>query len=347
MFQSISVYIVFKLIFSLLAFQPDVQSSAGDNIELLYSGLPPWGDSYYTAKISCGDIDGYDGEELVITDDYNTFQVLRWDPITRTFYQKWLNDPVFETSRINKIFIIPKSNRDDSRIIFVDSINNLKVFVWLNYLAKEETAIRITNKPTFQSWLNFGVGKFSNTRKGWEVVSMASKSIDLPGYSFNFQILRTGHINNGYHPSTTYFLPFVHKQPKLFFIKDFNNRAEGLVIASYNEGKQPSIKLTYITPDFNRCTFYTLHTTSREKIGWIGRLYAKSPVFLTALLKNEKTGDKLRLYKLDKDIKHIRDINIPPNVSSWEFADIDNDKFRELILLDFMGYLYVYHLKID
>lgn len=337
-------YLSFLLAFSGFSLQ-EGSNSLNDKFEILYSGMPPWGDSYYTAKIACGEIDGYNGEELVITDDYGTFQVLGWDSVNQTLYQKWLSDPVFESHKINKIFLIPQPNTHSAYIVSSDSANNLRTFKWINYLVEEGKYLRLKKSPTFQSSMNFIIGKFSTTHKGWEIASMTTKTLEFADYSIPFQILRTGYFLDDFHPTSSYLLSSKYKQPKLFIVNGFGSQVHGLVVASYINDKKTSMRITHISSNFKSCKDYDFYVEAREKIGWIGKITKDSPVYITTLVKNEGFSDRIRFYIVGNQILYAFQARMPSDISSWVLGDIDDDGLRELITLDFMGQLHIFRLR--
>ena len=310
---------------------------------LLFKGSLPSGDIYYTSVMACGEIDGTGGEEIVITDDYGCFEILDWEPKSKSFRQKWLSDPIFETNKARRIFIPNTRAGYDTYIIFLDSSNNLIIYKWFDYITIKEPTIYLSRNPEFLRFSDFTIGEFASGYHEWEMALIASKAVYLTSSPINLGYLKIGTFKPRFTAITSKVIFNFDGKPKLYVDHGFGG-SQGLLIVpkSIIEGKL--CRVLYTLPPFNECKEYYFACKKGEKIGWVGKIQNNSPEYMSTYTRNERGSSSIKFFRLGDQLEYTFSVPVPSNVSSWELCDLDADSLRELVVLDFLGTLYVYDL---
>jgi len=313
-------------------------------VEILYKGPPPSGDIYYTAVMASGEIDGTDGEELIITDDYGSFKILDWDTQTRTFHQKWLSDPIFQTNRVKRIFVPNTRPGYDVFIIFLDSSNNLIIYKWLDYIVVREPTIYSSRNPDITDYDDFVIGEFAPGYRGWEIALVMSRNLNFTGNPFNLGYLKIGNFKPKLQTILSRMVLNLGDNPGLNIVCGFDG-SQGLVIMPKAESGQKSCRILYTAPPFNEYMEYFFACKKGEKIGWTGMIQNGGTSYVSTYVREEKGNSLIKFYSVSQRLKYSFAISVPDNVSSWVMSDVDADGTRELVILDFMGILHVYKLN--
>jgi hypothetical protein len=323
----------------------NVAISATHSEELLFEGLPPSGEQYYTACLECSNVDGYPGAELVITDDFGAFQILAWNPETKGFTENWFSDRVFELNRVKKIFLPYNCAKDESFIVFIDTADDLRIFHWREYIVTEIGLIHLSSLRNYSSISDFLIADFLPKISGWELLTLQTYLKTFNRQEFSIGFLNVGQFNPGFTNIKTSTFLGLKSNSKLFLDHHKCPYAHGVIVVSKSD--EPGNKfIIYWTKD----PLATLRQSKidlepRAKIGWIGEIDNSGNSYLTCFIRSEDKTSRIQFHKIARETSLSFEVEVPLNTSKWVLGDIDGDGLRELIVLDFLGKLYVYDLK--
>ncbi len=331
--------------FSILLCLLIASSVHASEVTLIYSDTPPGGDQYYTASIACSNLDGNPGDELVLTDDFGAFQVLSWDDVNLKFIERWVSDPVFEIHRIKNIYLPPVFGKDNAFLVFLDTVNDLHIFQWMEYIVSDVGVIHFDSAPGSIWVKDFTAGEFSSELTGWEVITLRTDSILFDGISFTYGIINTGHFKPELRQRSAAVILNIEEESHLEIIHCMDDKTQGLLLVSDNPTSEGfySIQKTY--PPFDKYKEFKLQADDIEKIGWTGQIDNSEISYLTYLIRQDDSDSKICFFRLDDNPATVFYVAVPSNTSKWVLGDIDSDGTRELIVLDFHGIISVYDLS--
>jgi hypothetical protein len=323
----------------------NVTVSASLGGQLLFEGLPPSGEQYYTASLECSNVDGYPGAELVITDDFGAFQILAWDPESGNFKENWVSDRVFETNRVKKIFLPYNCAKDESIIVFIDTADDLRIFHWREYIVTEIGIIHLSSLRNYSSISDFLIADFLPKISGWELLTLQTYIQTLNRMEFPIGFLNVGQFNPGFTSIKTSTFFGLKSNSQLFLDHHKCPDAHGVIVVS--KSSEPGNKFTiFWTKDpISTLRQSKLSLEQRAKIGWIGEIDTSGNSYLTCFIRSEDKTSRIQFHKIARETSLAFEVEVPLNTSKWVLGDIDGNGLRELIVLDFLGKLYVYDLK--
>ena len=310
--------------------------------DILFSGTPPAGDKYYTASIACSNLDGIPGDEIIITDDFGSFQILKWNILTSDFTEDWVSDPVFETSRVKEIFALNIPGKNPF-LIFRDSANNLRLFNKQRYVIKDVGEIFFDGIPASNRINDFAVGEFNVKNEGWELVTLRCGSVNFGLKRISFGILNTGHFTPELHQQSSNVLFNINSESNLEVEHFFSDKSHGLLIIPNTIENEIVVHRT--SPPFNSYSIIEITDTSKSQFGWAGQIRKSGNSYLTAFIRDEDSLSRISFFNLDAVDSESIQITIPSNSSKWVLADLDGDDLRELVVLDFLSNLHIYDLS--
>lgn len=323
----------------------NVTISATQSEELLFEGLPPSGDQYYTACLECSNVDGYPGAELVITDDFGAFQILAWDPETRSFSENWFSDRVFELNRVKKIFLPYNCAKDESFIVFIDTADDLRIFHWREYIVTEIGLIHLSSLRNYSLISDFLIADFLPKISGWELLTFQTyfKTFNRKDYSIG--LLNAGQFNPGFTSIKTSTFLGLKSNSKLFLDHHKCPYPHGVVVVSKSNESGNVYTIFWTKDPLVTLRQSKINLDKRAKIGWIGEIDNSGNSYLTCFIRSEDKNSRIQFHKIARETSLAFEVEVPLNTSKWVLGDIDGDGMRELIVLDFLGKLYVYDLK--
>ncbi len=312
---------------------------------LIYSGTPPAGEQYYTACIACSNLDGNPGDELVITDDYAAFQILSWDSKNMEFVERWVSNPEFEIHRVKNIFIPHVSSNENAFLLFLNTVDDLHLFQWMEYMVSDVDVIHINGAPGNEWVKDFTAGEFILKLSGWEMITLRCGSISFGEISFTYGILNTGNFTPELRQHAAAILFNIERESHLEIDHYMDDELQGLLIVSDNPASDGHYRIHKTYPPFNKYRQFRLPANNVEKIGWSGQIDKSGSSYLTYFVRSEDADSKIHFFKMDDNPATVFDVSVPSNTSKWVLGDIDGDGTRELIVLDFLGKLSVFDLS--
>jgi len=315
------------------------------DVSLIYCDTPPAGEQYYTACIACSNLDGNPGDELVLSDDYGAYQILSWDSINMEFIEKWVSNPEFEIHRVIKIFLPPVSSNESAFLVFLDTLDDLHLFQWMEYMVSDVGVIHFNSTPGNEWVKDFTAGEFSSKLSGWEMITLRCGSIAFDGISFTYGILNTGNFTPELRQHAAAILFNIEKESHLEIDHYMGDKPQGLLIVSDNPASDGHYRIHKTYPPFNKYRQFRLPANNVEKIGWAGQIDKSGISYLTYFVRSEDADSKISFFRMDDNPATIFDVSVPSNTSKWVLGDINGDGTRELIVLDFLGKLSVFDLS--
>ncbi|MFH1515307.1 MAG: hypothetical protein ABIG42_07590 [bacterium] len=335
-------FLFFSCFIALLACQTTPAFSS--NAKILYSGTPPAGENYFAASIACANLDDIPGDEIILTDDFGSFQILKWDSVKRKFTEEWVSDPVFETCRIKEIFALNISGKNPF-LIFKDTSNNLHVFNRQKYVVNDLGEIFFDGFPANERINDFAVGEFDLKNKGWELVTLRCGLVKFGLNKITFGIINTGHFTPELHQQSSNVLFNIDIDSDLEVEHFFPAKTHGLLIIPNSTENKNKITIHRTHPPFNKYSIIQISGASPERFGWAGQIRESGNSYLTAYIRDEKSQSRICFFNLDTVNPVCVQVSVPPNSSRWVLGDLDGDNVRELIVLDFLSQLNVYDLS--
>jgi hypothetical protein len=318
----------------------------GDNPEIIFSGFPPEGEQYYTALIECSELDGKLGEEIIITDDYGSYQILSWDREHKMLRERWVSDPVFERFPAKKIFI-PSLFHDDqeSYFAFINKQNEISVFKWFRYLVTYSEMANLESFKGSDSLIDCAIGRFRSKSKHWEYISLhgiKSRIFNKPPAT----ILSYGNLDSEFHVSSSIILGYYHPGLSLTLVNHGFDKPQSVLFTVPRSGNRKTISFLHSAYPFKTAKFYRYK--SKESVlqsGWAGAIDKTSILYLTFMSKDTANNHYINFLRIDEKPSVPLKIQIPQNTSKWVLGDLDGNGIRELIILDFSGKLQIYDIS--
>lgn len=338
---------IFRIIFtvSIVIFMLPVTAIHAADASLIYCDTPPAGEQYYTACIACANLDGNPGDEIVLTDDYGAFQILSWDSKNEKFIEKWLSDSEFEIHRVKKIFLPPVSSNENAFMVFLDTVDDIHLFQWMEYMVRDVGVIHINGAPGNELVKDFTAGEFSSKLSGWEIITLRCGSITFKEISFSYGILNTGNFTPELRQHAAAILFNIEKESHLEIDNYMDNNSQGILIVSNSPTSDGYYRIHKTSPPFNKYRQFRLPANNVEKIGWAGQIDESGISYLTYFVRSEDADSKIRFFRMDDNPTTVFDVSVPSNTSKWALGDINGDGTRELIVLDFLGKLSIFDLS--